>query len=59
MSEFLTLREAADFSGVKPESIQVRIAVGELKPRETTYLFSDADVVRPKTQFEAAVRKTF
>lgn len=58
ISEFLTLREAADLAGVKPANIRVRIATGELKPspldtsvttRETTYLFSDADVVRLKT----------
>ena len=58
MSDFLTLREAADLAGVKPENIRVRIAMGELKPtplgtsvttRETTYLYSDADVMRLKT----------
>jgi len=57
MSEFLTLQQAADLAGVKVAQIRVRIAMGELTPtalgtsittRETTYLFSDADVVRLK-----------
>src|SRR5208283_3761353 len=58
MSEFLTLQQAADLAGVKVAQIRVRIAMGELTPtalgtsittRETTYLFSEADVVRLKT----------
>ena len=58
MTEFLTLQQAADLAGVKVEQIRVRIEMGELTPkvlgtsvttRETTYLFSDADVVRLKT----------
>ena len=58
MSEFLTLQQAADLAGVKVAQIRVRIAMGELTPkalgtsvttRETTYRFSEADVVRLKT----------
>jgi hypothetical protein len=58
MTEFLTLQQAADLAGVKVAQIRVRIAMGELTPkalgtsvttRETTYLFSEADVVRLKT----------
>ena len=58
MSEFLTLQQSADLAGVKAEQIRVRIERGELTPetlntsittRETTYLFSEADVVRLKT----------
>ena len=58
MSEFLTLQQAADLAGLKVAQIRVRIAMGELTPtalgtsvttRETTYLFSDVDVVRLKT----------
>jgi len=55
VSEFLTLQQTADSPGVKAEQIRVRIEMGELTPeafgtsittRETTYLFSEADVVR-------------
>ena len=58
MTAFLTLQQAADLAGVKVAQIRVRIAMGELTPtalgtsvttRETTYLFSEADVVRLKT----------
>jgi hypothetical protein len=56
--EFLTLQQAADLAGVKVAQIRVRIAMGELTPEalgtsvttgETTYRFSEADVVRLKT----------
>ena len=58
MSEFLTLQQAADLAGVNVAQIRVRIAMGELTPEalgtsvatgETTYRFSEADVVRLKT----------
>ena len=58
MSEFLTLQQAADLAGVNVAQIRVRIAMGELTPKalgtsvttgETTYRFSEADVVRLKT----------
>ena len=66
MSEFLTLQQAAHLAGVKVEQIRVRIATGELTPkvlgtsvttRETTYLFSEADVVRLKTMMLAPRQK--
>jgi len=58
MSELLTLQMAADLAGVKVAQIKVRIAMGELTPTalgtsvttgQTTYLFSEADVIRLKT----------
>lgn len=58
MSELLTLQQAADLAGLKVPQIRVRISIGELTPtslgtsvttKETTYLFSDADVLRLKT----------
>lgn len=57
-SEFLTLQLAADLAGVKVPQIRAMIAIGELTPTafgtsvttgETTYLFSEADVLRLKT----------
>jgi hypothetical protein len=66
VSEFLTLQQTADLAGVKAEQIRVRIERGELTPetlgtsittRETTYLFSEADVVRLKTLMFAPRQK--
>jgi hypothetical protein len=54
----LTLQQAADLAGVKVAQIRARIAAGELTPqtlgtsvttRQTTYLFSETDMVRLQT----------
>jgi hypothetical protein len=54
----LTLQQAADLAGITLAQIRVKIALGELTPeslgtsvttRETTYLFSEDDIVQLKT----------
>jgi hypothetical protein len=67
VSELLTLQQAADLADVKVAQIRARIAIGELTPKrlgtsvttgETTYLFSEADVVRLKTMTFAPRQKS-
>jgi hypothetical protein len=67
MGEFLTLKQAADVAGLSTAQVKGRMALGELKPTqlgtststgETTYLFSDEDVLRLKFMSSTPTKDT-